>query len=169
MTMNRKKTVINPNQLNFFDRLLQEKEERQQQRAGRLNLDAQLNAAVDRAIKQYRSETGKSLDLFCDELSEALGYAVKPSTINNFLAESHPHRWPASWIAAICIITGCSEPAAVTNDTIGLYTVKGPDALRAEIEKLDEEERKIEEDKRRIKQEKLKRRLFLQELEGKRC
>lgn len=168
MTKRKKCLVEHPDQLSFFDRLLQEKVEREQQRAGRLNLDAQLNAAVERAIAQWRSMTGKSLDLFCDELSEAIGCIVKPSTINNYLAVSHPHRWPASWIAAICIITGCNEPASVTNDTIGIYTVKGPDALRAEIEKLDEEEREAEENKRRIRQEKQKRRLFLQELEGKR-
>lgn len=166
MTKQRQKSVTDSGQLSFFDRLLQEKEERQLQRPGRLNIDALLNAAIDHAIRQYRTVTRKSLDNFCDELGEALGLVIKPSTINNYLSESHPHRWPAGWIPAICIITGCTEPADVMNDTSGLYTVKGPDALRAEIEKLDEEERRYEEEKRRIKKEKLKRRLFLEELEG---
>lgn len=165
MTKSKKKLVTDPDQLSFFDRLLQEKEDREQTRAGRYNIDAQVNAAIERAIKNYRDQTGSSLDQFCDELGEALGIMVRATTVNNFLSDSHPHRWPFSWAAAICLITGCNEPVQVINDTIGLYTVKGPDALRAEIEKLDEEERKADEEKRRIRAEKQKRRLFLKELE----
>lgn len=160
MTKRRKDLVTNDQQPSLFDRLLQEKEERQQNRPGRLNIDAQYNAAIERAINHYiAANPGKSIDTFCDELGEALGIVIKVSTIRNFMAESHPHRWPGSWAAAVCIITGCNAPAEITNDTIGIYTVQGPDALRAEIQRLDEQTKKLQKERQR-------RLLFLQALEG---
>ncbi len=48
----------------------------------------------------------------------------------------------------------------VLNEIAGLFALPGADALRAEIQRLDEEER-------RIKAEKRKRSLFLNEIEGK--
>jgi hypothetical protein len=162
MTKTKKTLVTNPDQLGLFDRLLQEKEERVCQRPGRLNIDVQFNAAIEKAINHYITQNpGKSLDSFCEELSSALGISIKTSTLRNFMAESHPHRWPGSWVAAICLISGCNAPAEVTNDTIGVYTLPGPDALRAEIQKHDEKIRLLQAEKR-------KRQLFLQELEGNR-
>jgi hypothetical protein len=49
----------------------------------------------------------------------------------------------------------------VQNDAVGLYTLPGADALRAEIQKLDEAVHELQHEKR-------KHQLFLQELEGKR-
>jgi hypothetical protein len=162
MTKRLKRLVNDNGQLSLFDRLVQEQAERQQQRPGRHNIDVQLNAAIDRAISHYiANNPGKSKATFCDELSDALGFQVKLSTINNFLADSHPHRWPAGWVPSICIITGCNEPINVLNDAIGVFTLPGPDALRAEIQKLDEQSKDLLAQKRT-------RMLFLKELEGKR-
>lgn len=156
MTNKRKSLVTHKDQLNLFDLLRQEQAERQQSRPGRLNITGQIQAAIKHAIKSVR----KSRETIADEMTELLGVKITDDTLYNWTAGSHSHRMPGEYYAAFCIATGDIEIIRIQAEAAGVFTLPGPDALRAEIQKLDEETKKLQTEKR-------KRQIFLQELEGK--
>jgi len=94
-------------------------------------------------------------------MTDLLGEEISLSTINNWTATSHPHEMPLSYLPAFIQATGGQRRAAeVISKHSGLYLLPGPDALRAEIQRFDEEERKAKNEKR-------KRLFYLKEMEGK--
>lgn len=157
MTIKQKKSVTDPGQMNLFDLLKQEQAARLETAPGRLCISAKLQTAVKQAVKQ----APMSRETLADTMTEQSGRRVTLSMINNWLAESHPHDIPAELIPALCSASGCNAPLQVQNDAVGIFTLPGADALRAEIQKLDEEVHELQAEKR-------KRLLFLAEMEGKR-
>lgn len=157
MTKTKKSLVTHKDQLNLFDLLRQEQAERQQSRPGRLNITAQIQAAIKHAI----SHVPKSRETIADEMTELLGVKITDDTLYNWTAGSHPHRMPGEYYSAFCVVTGDTELIRIQAEAAGVFTLPGPDALRAEIQKLDEQTKELQAAKR-------KRQLFLQELEGKR-
>jgi len=157
MTKTHKKSVTDPGQLSLFDLLKQEQAQRLESATGRLCIEVKLQAAVKQAVKQ----APMSRETLADTMTELSGRRITPSMINNWLAESHPHDIPTKFIPALCIASGCNAPLQVQNDAVGIFTLPGADALRAEIQKLDEEVHELQAEKR-------KRLLFLAEMEGKR-
>jgi len=155
MTKVNKKLVSDANQMCLFDLLRQEQSEREHARPARLNLSARIDAAIKNAIGAVH----KSRETLADEMSELTGEKVTLAMINNWTSPSHPHEMPGRFYAAFCVATGDIELIRMQAEAAGAYTLPGPDALRAEIQKLDEESRKLQAEKR-------KRQAFLQELEG---
>ncbi len=155
MTKVNKKLVSDANQMCLFDLLRQEQSEREHARPARLNLSARIDAAIKNAIGAVH----KSREILADEMSELTGEKVTLAMINNWTSPSHPHEMPGRFYAAFCVATGDIELIRMQAEAAGVYTLPGPDALRAEIQKLDEESRKLQAEKR-------KRQAFLQELEG---
>lgn len=149
-----RKGFVNPGQRSLFELLQAEREHRHEQRGARLCVSGRLMVAVREAIRQ----APKSREAIAEEMSETAGCAVSVHQVNNWTAESHPHRLPAELLPAFCVATGSLEPLRVLAEVAGLYTLPGPDALRAEIHKLDEEARQLAREKR-------KRELFLREME----
>lgn len=160
MTKTQKKSVTAPGQLSLFDLLKQEQIERVETAPGRLCIFGKLQGSVRQAVNQAK-KSGMSRETLADTMTELSGRRVTVSMINNWLADSHPHDIPAWPIPALCIASGCNAPLQVQNDAVGIFTLPGADALRAEIQKLDEEVHGLQAEKR-------KRLLFLQEMEGKR-
>lgn len=157
MTKHKKSLVTPANQLSLFDILIQEKAEREQARPARLNISAQIHAAIKNAIRK----APKSREMIADEMTALLGIEITADKLYNWTADSHPHRMPGEYYSAFCVATGDIELIRIQAEAAGVFTLPGPDALRAEIQKLDEETRKLQAEKR-------KRQVFLQELEGKR-
>lgn len=155
MTKVKKKLVSDANQMSLFDLLRQDQAEREQSRPARLNLSARIDTAIRNAIGAVR----KSRETLADEMSELTGERVTLGMINNWPSPSHPHEMPGRFYAAFCVATGDIELIRIQAEAAGVYTLPGPDALRAEIQKLDEESKKLQSEKR-------KRQVFLQELEG---
>ncbi len=153
--MSKRKTTSDPNQMSLLDLLRQERVERQQSLPGRLCVSAKLLAAVKGAIKG----APKSRETIADEMSELAGYDVSVHQINNWTAESHPHRLPADLLPAFCRATECVEPLRVLCEAAGVFTLPGADALRAEVQKLREQEHKLAAERKR-------RELFLKEMES---
>lgn len=150
-----KKGIVTDQQLSLFDYLQREQAERQAARPGRLNVRAQLDAAIRQAIRN----APKSREVIAEEMSDLAGTEITVGMINNWTAESHPHRIPGEFLSAFCVSTGCVEPLRILAEAAGVFTLPGPDALRSEIQRLDEEARKIQAEKR-------KRQVFLREMEG---
>ena len=95
-----------------------------------------------------------------DRMSELAGEQITLDMINNWTAPSHDHGMRAWLLPAFVIATGGQRRAAeCISRHSGLFMLPGPEALRAEIQKIDEEIS-------RKKSEKLKRMLFLKEIEG---
>lgn len=155
MTKTDKKSVTDPGQLSLFDLLKQEQAERLESSPGRLCISAKLQAAIKSAVKT----APMSRETLADTMSELSGRAVTIHMIANWIAESHPHHIPAELIPALCAASGCNEPLQVQNDAVGIFTLPGADALRAEIQKLDEETKALQKERQ-------KRLLFLKEMEG---
>lgn len=144
-------------QLNLFDLLAHEKSERGRMATGKLCISVKLMSAVKTAIRT----APKSRETIADEMAHFTGADITIHMINSWIAESHPHRLPAEYVPALCAVTGCTEPIRIIAEASGLYTLAGPDALRAEIQKLDEREKEVAAEKRKHK-------LLLQALEGER-
>ncbi|WP_429885345.1 hypothetical protein [Geoalkalibacter halelectricus] len=149
-----KQGFVDERQMSLLELLQQERTERQEQAPGRLCCSTRLKAAVAAAVKA----APKSREMLADEMAALTGQAVTVHNLNSWIAESHPHRLPAELLPALCQATGNTEPLRVLAETAGIYTLPGVDALRAEVQKLREDEQKISRERRR-------RELFLKELE----
>lgn len=128
---------------------------------GSLAIEAEFKAALTEDIKHARGENGKELSRYqvAARMSELLGRDITKDTLDNWTARSHPHNMPAVYIPAFVIATGGRRAFEVLSRHSGLFALPGPEALRAEIQRLDEE-------MKRLKGEKRKRQTFLREVEG---
>lgn len=150
-----KQKFVDERQLSLLELLKQEREERREQAPGELCVSARLRAAVAAAVKA----APKSRETLADELAHLSGAPVTVHNLNSWLAESHPHRIPAELLPALCKATGSTEPLRVLAEAAGIYTLPGADALRAEVQKLREQEHQLAAERKR-------RELFLKELDS---
>lgn len=158
MAKNRKKVDMKrQGQMSLFALLTQaaESSRRDQPCECSGNVRERLRTALCSAIKQCPLSRWE----IAGKMSHLLGHEVSKYMIDAWTAESKDgHRMPAEYIPAFCMVTGDHGPLRVLAEVAGLFALPGPDALRAEIQKLDEEARHISREKR-------KRELFLREME----
>lgn len=123
---------------------------------GSLNIEQRLRVALSEAIKRCHL----SAHQIAGEMSHLLGETITADMIYSWTAESKTkHQIWAGRLPAFCRVTGDRRPLEILAETAGLFTLPGPEALRAEIQRFAEEER-------RARAEKRKREMFLQEMEG---
>lgn len=157
MTKRRKRIDPLPGQLSLFDLLTEEQERRAESlpATGTLNILNPLRQALNQAIKQCKLSRWQ----IAGQMSDLLDQEITKFMLDSWTAESKDgHRFPAEYLPAFCEATGSREPLRLLAETAGLFALPGPDALRAEIQHLEEEARKLQ-------QEKKKRQLFLKEME----
>jgi hypothetical protein len=149
MAKSGKRLDVPTNQLSLLDLLSKDAQERQAEPgAGSLNLHDRLKAAMSISLKQALPKSRWNI---AGEMSHLLGVEVSKYQLDSWVAESKDHRLPAEYLAAFCAATGSLEPLRVLNDACKVFTVQGPDALRAEIRR-DEEEIKVRQRDRRKKE-----------------
>lgn len=145
MTKNKKRIVTDDRQMNILDAIQRNQERRESTRLGRFNVTAQLVAAMREAIRK----APKSREVIAEEMTELLGEKVTETTINNWTAPSHPHEISAGRLGVFCRVTGDMEPMRIVAETSGLYTLPGPDALRADkqkrLETIKEKQKEVKE------------------------
>ncbi len=123
---------------------------------GSLDIDAEFRAAVSGDIKA----SPLSRYQIAARMSELAGTEITESMLYSWTSDSkEKHRFPCQFLPAFVIATGGRRAFEVLSKRAGLFALPGPEALRAEIQRLDEEEK-------RIKSEKLKRKFYLKEIEG---
>ena len=131
--------------MSIWDAIQRNQERRESTRPGRLNIKVQLVAAMKEALKK----APKSREVIAEEMAELLGESVTVSMINNWTADSHPHDISAGRLSAFCKATGDMEPVRIVAEASGVYTLPGPDALRAEKQKeldwIRERQKKVKE------------------------
>jgi hypothetical protein len=121
---------------------------------GTLNIRERLRRSLNRAIK----ESGLSRAQIAGEMSHLLSVDVTKSVIDAWTAESKGgYRIPAEYLPAFCRATRNNQPIEILTEAAGMFSLPGPDALRAEIQKWNETAR-------RARAEVRKRELFLEEM-----
>ncbi len=156
--MSKKKQRIDDRQLNIFD-YLQSLSAPQQSTEGKFRIIDQLRLSLCTAIK----ESPLSRHQIAGEMSHHLSEAITKEMIDSWTRQSDEingrlgRHIPAEFLPAFCHVTGNNEPLVILGKLVGLFVMPGPEALRAEIQKLDEEIK-------RHQAEKKKRLMFLQEI-----
>ena len=130
---------------------------------GSLDIDAELRAAISEDIKHaIVSCTGRELSRYevAARMSDLVGHEITKYMLDNYSADSHEkHRFPCQYLPAFVIATGQRRAFETLSRRSGLFALPGPEALRAEIQRLDEQIK-------RHKAEKHKREIFLREIEN---
>jgi len=127
---------------------------------GRMRCIDDLRGAIRRAIKT----SPLSRHQIAGQMSHLLAHTITKEMIDSWTRESdevngRPVRHvPAEYLPAFCDVTGSTEPLRILGELCGLFVLPGPDALRAEIQRLDEQAKQIQARKR-------KRVMFLKEIE----
>ena len=98
------------------------------------------------------------------EMSHLVGESITKEMINSWTRESDEingrlgRHVPAEYLPAFCKAVGCNEPLVILGRMTGLFVLPGPEALRAEIQKINEQIKAAQANKK-------KRMMFLQEME----
>jgi hypothetical protein len=167
MTKSKKKSSTQERQETLFD-YLKKVEALSSQTSlpikGSLDIDSELRAAISEDIKHaVVSCTGRELSRYevAAKMSDLVGHEITKSMLDNYSADSHEkHRFPVQYLPAFVIATGGQRRTfEVLSRRSGLFALPGKEALRAEIQRLDE-------DIKKKKSEKFKRELFLKEIES---
>ena len=127
---------------------------------GSLNVDVEFRAALSEDIKECKHSRYQ----IAARMSELVGESISEPMINNWTAPSEDkrqYRFPARYLSAFVHATGGRRALEVLNKHAGMFAMPGPEALRSEINKIDEEIEKL-------KSEKSKRKMYLKDcMEGK--
>lgn len=161
--MSKSKSKIDDKQITIYE-YLQNLSEQSQPKSlsneGHFNIIDSLRASLRAAIKGCPL----SRHQIAGEMSHLVGESITKEKIDSWTRESdeingRPGRHtPAEYLPAFCQVTGCNEPLVIMGRMVGLFVLPGPEALRAEIQKISEQ----------IKTAQLKRKkrlLFLKEME----
>jgi len=157
--MSKSRLKIDKNQLTIFE-FIKEYTSSIQPTEGKFKVIDKLKAAFRTAIK----ECPLSRHQIAGEMSHLIGETISKEMIDSWTRESdeingRPGRHvPAEYLPAFCQVTGSNEPLQVMGQMVGLFVMPGPEALRVEIQKLDEQIKKAQDQKR-------KRVMFLKEME----
>lgn len=163
--MTKSKKILS-GQMNLFDQVRKAGELTRQSEnppRGSLDIDAELRSAISEDIKHAVDLNGKELSRneVAARMSDLAGCEITASMLYNYTAEAHEkHRFPCQFLPAFVMATGGQRRTfEILSNHSGLFALPGPEALRSEIQKIDERVRKL-------KQEKQKRQFYLKELEG---
>jgi hypothetical protein len=129
---------------------------------GSLDIRREVKLAIAEDLRHAVDDRGRELSWaqVAAGMTDRLGREITLSMLSNWAAPSHPHEMPLSYFPAFIHATGGQRRAAeVISRHCGLFLLPGPEALRAEIQRLEEEMNKL-------RGEKQKRLFFLKELEG---
>lgn len=115
------------------------------------NLKAALRAAIKNSPLSRHQIAG--------EMSHLAGVTITKEQIDSWTRDSDDggRHVPAEYLPAFCKTTQSTEPLEVLCRTAGAFVLPGPEALRAEIQRLDEEEK-------RVRRQKKQRLIFLNEI-----
>lgn len=123
---------------------------------GGMNIDRAFREAISEALKQ----SPLSRYQVAARMSELTDSDITKTMLDSWTAESKDqHRFPAIFLPAFCEATGCNNPLQMLGKLVGVFVLPGPEALRAEIHKIEEEISRQQNERR-------KRMLFLKEMEG---
>ncbi len=155
MTNNGKK-IDNACQLKLFD-IVKQQQKSSGNNGGGLNIMSEFKQLISRCISLSKDSRYQ----IAAKMSELLGVEITFNMLNAWTAESHyQNRFPAEFLPAFCQVVKCYEPISFLAEKIGLFLLPGEEALRSEIQKIDEQVKELQKEKE-------KRVYFLSEIEKK--
>jgi hypothetical protein len=123
---------------------------------GSLDVDSELRGAISGDIKACPLSRYQ----IAAKMSELVGQEITESMLYNWTAEAHDrHRFPAQFLPAFVVVTGGRRTFECLSRRSGLFALPGREALRSEIQRLDEQIKGLQDEKQ-------KRKIFLKEIEG---
>lgn len=152
-------------QLSLFETVIRQEMEiaKQAPIPGSLNIRQQIIATLKSGLRH----AGKSREQVADEMTLYTGELITDDMISTWLAASKPkHRFPLEYLPAFRRATGNLDALTVTSQACGAFTLRGPDALRADIRKLDEKRLAKKDEEKALDTEKKRLETLLQEVEG---
>ena len=156
--MSKLKKTIDPSQTSILEFLknYQNESEAKQTLEGSMDIDQRFRESINEGIKRSNLSRWQ----IAARMSELTGTDITKTMLDSWTAESKEgHRFPAIFLPAFCEAVKYTEPLKVIGMPVGVFVMPGPEALRAEIHK-------IEEDIAKKSAEKRKRMMFLKEMEG---
>lgn len=161
--MSKKSKKLDDRQITIYEYLKQISEQKNppSNAGGQFKVIDRLRASIRTAIKG----SPLSRHQIAGEMSHLLGTTITKEIIDSWTRESdelngRPGRHiPAEYLPAFCQVTGCNDPLVIMGKLVGLFVLPGPEALRAEIQKLDEMIKGAQAKKK-------KRLMFLKEMES---
>jgi len=91
-------------------------------------------------------------------MGELLNQDISKYMLDTWTAESKEyHRFPAEFLPAFCEAVGSFEPLRILAEKAGVFMLAGPEALRAEINKIEQEIKQLQKQRQ-------KRLAFLEEV-----
>ncbi len=151
--------IDNKRQVTIFD-LIKELSRSHPTTEGKFKIIDQLRIAIREAIKN----SPLSRHQIAGEMGHLLGETITKEMIDSWTRGSdelngRPGRHiPSEYLPAFCYVTECNTPLQIMAEIAGVFMMPGPEALRAEIQKLDEQIKGAQAKKK-------KRQLFLKEME----
>jgi len=166
MSNRQKKTDTVPaGQLSLFEAVIRQELESAKAAPlpGSLNIRYQIIAALTQALRNAK----KSREQIADEMALYTGEEITVHMINAWVCQSkETHRFPLEYLPAFKKATDNLEALNVASLACGAFTLRGPDALRADIRKLDEKKKSTADEVKTLEAEKKRLETLLQEVEG---
>lgn len=146
-------------QLSLFDLLRSYREQQPEKKpAGSFDIDKRFREEISEALKRCPRSRWE----VAARMSELVGADITKSMLDSWTSEAkETHRFPSVYLPAFCEAAGDTAPLKMLGSLVGVFILPGPEALRAEIRRLEEEIEGKQPEKR-------KRLIFLKEMEGKR-
>ena len=112
---------------------------------GSLDCEAEIKAALTADLRHARDESGRLLSRaeVAARMTDLVGTEITLTTINNMTATSHPHRFPLSWLPAFATATCQRRAIEVIGRRTGMHVIPGPDAMRAELDRISDQVREL--------------------------
>lgn len=131
-------------QLNLFDEVAKACSNKELPVTGSANIQVQFKETVAQAMAASRLSRYE----IAGAISNLLGQEVSKYQLDAWVAESKDcHRLPAEYLVAFCRVTGNYEPLKLICKELGLFVMSGPDALRSELQQIDEEIKGLQKEK----------------------
>lgn len=113
---------------------------------GTANIREKLRLAIKHALKQCCLSRVQ----VAGEMSHLLGdVEISRYMLDTWTAESKEgHRFPAEYLPAFCRVTDSTEPLELLAEASGCFAMPGQDALRAQMQKIEEEIKRLNSQKR---------------------
>lgn len=155
--MAKSKKRLDIGQMNLFEILVEAESAMGGKSCGSLDIDRQFRECISECLKSCPLSRYQ----VAARMAELTGQDITKSMLDSWTAESkEQHRFPAIFLPAFCEAVGSREPIRQLGQPIGAFVLPGPEALRAEIKRIEEEIAKKQCEKK-------KRLMFLKEMEAK--
>jgi hypothetical protein len=155
--MTKKKKRIDNRQISLFEVIQNFQNDKPAPKpVGSFNIDREFREAISEALRW----SPLSRYQIAARMSELTDTDITKTMLDSWTAESKvQNRFPAVFLPAFCEAAVSMNPLRILGQLIGAFVLPGPDALRAEIQRIEEDITRKQADKRR-------RLAFLKEMEG---